>query len=55
MFVPYVVLVSHPAMAWINTRKVCIKCQSVVAKWAGTERRVMDLTFLLIVTEFDKE
>ena len=55
MFVPYVVLVSHPAMAWINTKKVCIKCQSVVAKWAGTERRVMELTFLLIVTEFDKE
>ena len=55
MFVPYVVLVSHPAMAWINTRKVCIKCQSAVAEWAGTERRVRNLNFLLIVTEFDKE
>ena len=55
MFVPYVVLVFHPIMAWINTRKVCIKCQSVVAEWAGTVRRVMDLTFMLTVSEFENE
>ena len=55
MFVPYVVLVFRLVVVWISTRKECIKCQSAVAEWAGTERRVMDLTFLRIVTEFEKK